>query len=42
MSSSGGESAVSNESRPSSATPAGDDQEGQIAPDTIVITILPS
>jgi hypothetical protein len=41
VSGSGVETAVTNESAPTSSTPAGDPQEGEIAPTTIVITIAP-
>jgi hypothetical protein len=41
ISASGAEAAVNNESSPTSAMPAGDRQEGEVAPDTIVITIVP-
>ena len=41
ISASGAEAAVNNESSPTSAMPAGDRQDGEVAPDTIVITIVP-
>jgi len=40
ISASGAEAAVNNESSPTSAMPAGDRQDGEVAPDTIVITIV--
>jgi hypothetical protein len=41
ISGSGAETAVTNESSPTSETPAGDQQGGEIAPATLVITIVP-